>query len=293
MYFSIILPVYNAEKFLRDCLESIDAQTYKNYEVIAVNDGSTDSSKSILEEYAKKNNRIRIFNCENHGVTSARKRGIANSNGEYLLLIDADDTVNPELLSHVKETVEKFPHIDLVRFKAYIVNDKEDEDHELYNTTATPFNALISGVEAINAWTKSNKRFELFWLYAVKREKMSLMESCPDLRTAGDYGFIPVLVANCENIVMIDYVGYNYTMDNKSSLSHEIGHDAARRKAQNFLKAYNYLMDQIKMVEEKKQVSFDEFHQDWRRRLKKRYKFLDDDLKLELKEDFDQAFQKA
>ena len=92
---------------------------------------------------------------------------------------------------------------------------------------------MISGIEAINSWTKPNKRYELFWLYAVKREKMSLLETCPDLRTAGDYGFIPVLVANCENIVMIDYVGYNYTMDNQSSLSHEIGYDAARRKALN------------------------------------------------------------
>jgi len=90
---SIIIPVYNVEKYLRQCLDSIVNQTLKQIEIICINDGSTDSSQQILEEYALKDERIKIINQENNGPGIARKTGLDNANGNFIAFVDSDDWV--------------------------------------------------------------------------------------------------------------------------------------------------------------------------------------------------------
>lgn len=90
---SIITPVYNTEKYLRECLESVLAQTYTDYEVLLVDDGSTDRSGGICDEYAQRDSRIRVFHKENGGVSSARNVGLDNARGEWVCFVDSDDTV--------------------------------------------------------------------------------------------------------------------------------------------------------------------------------------------------------
>ena len=91
MQFSIIIPVYNTEKYLTKCLESVLKQNFEDYEILVVNDGSTDSSKDILKEFQCKNSKIKIFNQLNRGLGGARNTGIVNAQGEYLLFLDSDD----------------------------------------------------------------------------------------------------------------------------------------------------------------------------------------------------------
>ena len=91
MVFSIIIPVYNVEKYLRECLNSVLGQTFPNWEVICVNDGSTDSSASILEVFATKDNRVRIVTQPNSGLSAARNVGLKHASGEYILFLDSDD----------------------------------------------------------------------------------------------------------------------------------------------------------------------------------------------------------
>ena len=88
---SVIVPVYNVEKYLYTCLDSILNQTYSNIEIICVNDGSTDKSRKILEEYRKKDSRIRIVDKENGGLSSARNAGMRVAKGEFYSFIDSDD----------------------------------------------------------------------------------------------------------------------------------------------------------------------------------------------------------
>ena len=95
---SVIVPVYNSEKFLKECLGSLLAQTYADIEIIAVNDGSTDNSAAILNEFADKDNRVKIVSIENHGVSYARNVGIDNAMGEYICFVDSDDTIEPDAL---------------------------------------------------------------------------------------------------------------------------------------------------------------------------------------------------
>lgn len=98
-YFSIIIPVYNVEKYLFQCLDSIIEQDYKNYELILVNDGSSDNSLNICLNYAKKDNRITVLDQKNAGPSSARNNALAIAKGKYVMFIDSDDWIEQKTLS--------------------------------------------------------------------------------------------------------------------------------------------------------------------------------------------------
>lgn len=98
---SVIVPVYNTEMYLRECIESVLFQTFSDFELLLINDGSTDSSGNICDEYAEKDSRVRVFHKENGGVTSARKLGILKSRGEYIFLLDADDYIYKNSLANL------------------------------------------------------------------------------------------------------------------------------------------------------------------------------------------------
>ena len=102
---SVIVPVYNVEQYLSQCLDSIIKQTFKDIEIICINDGSTDNSGKILEEYAHKDNRIKILNQKNQGLSVARNNGIAQSTGEYISFIDSDDFIHFEFLEILYQAI--------------------------------------------------------------------------------------------------------------------------------------------------------------------------------------------
>lgn len=95
---SIIVPVYNTEKYLDQCIQSVLAQTYTNWELLLIDDGSTDSSGAICDKYAAEDKRIRVFHKENGGVSSARNLGLDNAKGEWISFVDADDWIEPQSL---------------------------------------------------------------------------------------------------------------------------------------------------------------------------------------------------
>lgn len=95
---SVILPVYNVEPYIRSCLDSLSKQLYKNFEVLMVNDGSTDNSGVICQQYADSDKRFRYFEKENGGLSDARNFGIKESKGEYITFVDSDDWITEEYL---------------------------------------------------------------------------------------------------------------------------------------------------------------------------------------------------
>ena len=98
---SIVVPVYNAAPYIRRCLQSIQNQSFSNWEAILVNDGSTDESGNICEEYALHDNRFKVVHKSNGGVSSARQTGIEASKGEFLIHIDPDDWMDKDMLSEL------------------------------------------------------------------------------------------------------------------------------------------------------------------------------------------------
>ena len=113
MKVSVIVPVYNTEKYLNKCIDSILAQTFTDFELLLIDDGSTDNSGFICDEYAEKDKRVKVFHKENGGVSRARNLGIDNAQGEYLSFIDSDDYIRPEMYSELVAIADKF-NVDLV-----------------------------------------------------------------------------------------------------------------------------------------------------------------------------------
>lgn len=118
---SVIIPAYNAEKYIAETIESVLRQSYQDYEIIVVDDGSTDKTRSILESYT---DRVRYFYKENGGPASARNLGIKHARGEYIALLDADDIWLPQKLEKQIEVFEKSPDIGLVHSGSIVFDDK-------------------------------------------------------------------------------------------------------------------------------------------------------------------------
>lgn len=122
-YISIIVPVYNTEKYLEQCIESILTQTYNNFELILINDGSTDNSKKICEKYQEKDERVSLFNTSNNGVSSARNLGIEKCTGKYITFIDSDDYIERQTLELIINKVEDNDLLIIGEVKDFYKND--------------------------------------------------------------------------------------------------------------------------------------------------------------------------
>ncbi len=149
---SIIVPVWNAEKYLKECINSILRQTFTDFELLLIDDGSEDSSLKICKEYADKDSRIRIFHKENEGVEKTRNYGIERVRGEYLMFVDNDDWIKPETLEVCMNAISGY---DLVGFNV-IGNDSIKEEEE------------IKDVDQLIAFIAGNP-FSLFMLTAWSR----------------------------------------------------------------------------------------------------------------------------
>ena len=134
MKFSIVVPVYNTEKYLYDCIESVLRQTFDDYELILVNDGSTDSSGKICHEYADKNAKIKAYDKENSGQIESRSYGISKASGEYIVFLDSDDMLSDNALEVIKRKIIQH-NCDMVLYdyqrfvvSTEVVNDESDRE---------------------------------------------------------------------------------------------------------------------------------------------------------------------
>ena len=119
MKFSILIPVYNVEKHLPQCLDSVLAQTYSDFEVVLVDDGSTDSCAEICDEYAANDSRFKVIHKENQGLISARRVGIANASGEFCVFVDSDDFIEPDLLEVVASYLDDSVDMAIYSFRYF------------------------------------------------------------------------------------------------------------------------------------------------------------------------------
>lgn len=121
---SVIIPAYNIEDYIGRCLDSVLSQTYKNLEIIVIDDGSSDRTGEILDDYEKKNHRMKVIHKENGGVSSARNIGIDRANGDYIGFVDGDDRVNPKLFETLVKLINEemqISHIVDIRWYFLIV----------------------------------------------------------------------------------------------------------------------------------------------------------------------------
>lgn len=204
--FSIIIPVYNVAPYLRECLDSVLAQTFVDWEAICVDDGSTDGSDTILNEYAAKDGRFKVFHCPNAGVSAARNFGLDHIVGRYVGFVDADDKIQSEWLAEAAQVIsESSP--DLVRMNAFFWH----EDGSL-----TP-DSLSLGLRDIKgrgeivewAWTYLLSR-GWSWLFFINAKLLAGLRFDPNLKIREDTIFVLRLMARADSFIQSPYAGYCY-----------------------------------------------------------------------------------
>ena len=278
MLFSVIVPMYNAAKSIRLCLDSILRQTFDDYEVVIINDGSTDDSESICRTIANGNDRVFLYTFENGGVGKARKRGIQRARGDFLIFIDVDDFISPDLLKTLAGIIELHNDVELIRYHSNLINDDENKNHQRYNSFEK-LNIPMAGLDALRVWTEHGKKYALYWLFAFKATLFKKVAPMPELRCYEDVAYIPILIASADKVISTDFVGYNYICDTCGSLTNSQNIDKQRTRAYDFYYAYVHATRGMRNVPN---VSVDDmifFAADYRRRLVSYFDSLPDSLK--------------
>ena len=212
---SIIVPVYNAEKFLDRCVSSLANQTYKNLEIILVDDGSPDNSPKMCDEWAEKDSRIKVIHKSNGGVSSARNAGLELSSGEYLQFVDSDDYIE---LDFTQKMVEKYsPNVDWVVSGFQIINDSGEQ--KFYNITKFTNIDILQNANIFMEFVLAG----YFDMPVNKLYKRELIKTGfqKDLPLGEDRVFNINYVKNVKNqIKLADSCGYIYEF-NQSSACHK------------------------------------------------------------------------
>lgn len=206
---SIIVPVYNTEKYLRECLTSIECQTYTNYEVIMINDGSTDTSESICDDFSKRDSRFLLINQNNFGVCAARTRGIEESRGELVSFIDSDDTVERNFIEALFRKIE-VTGADVAQCDSDVNGIKE---HPHWNERLFIKEEIMPGF--LNC--------ELFNKVPLKMYKKSVIRDIPfpkDRPIMEDAAWSAMVYEKCNSLIRIPEALYHYRFVT-TSLSHK------------------------------------------------------------------------
>lgn len=210
---SIIVPVYKVEKYLRECLNSILAQTFTDWECLLIDDGSPDKSGEICDEYAAKDTCFRVFHKQNGGVSSARNLGLDKACGEWVTFVDADDMIAPDFLCALVEPTQEYEDLDFVHAGCCNYRDGKivgiEQQYEPYigNNPAYLFNKFrgltvskLFRLENVNHWSDGLPlRFD---------EKMKIAE---DMAFTLDY------ILNVRQYAFVAETGYIYRRDNEGS----------------------------------------------------------------------------
>ena len=210
---SIVVPIYNAEKYLEQCIDSILNQSYKNIEVLLVNDGSIDNSKEIIDKYEKIDNRIKVFHKENKGVSSARNTGIKEAKGNYITFIDADDYIEKDYIEYLyTNIVNSNAEISLTTFpnkvKNNIVVNKDNKDKKEVITGIKAAIMMLHYKIVISSWNKMFKTSLLKENNILFKENLSYGEG---------FEFVINSMLNSNKVFIGTKKIYNYRVDNMNS----------------------------------------------------------------------------
>ena len=233
---SIIVPVYNVEEYLEECLESIRQQTFTDIEVILVNDGSTDGSRQICERYCEKDNRFKLINQENQGQSVARNRGVKESVGQFIMFVDSDDVINTNVL----EVLLPYMKTDVDIVECRMTRKKEEF---FLNKTSTIVFEGNSKEAILNCIAFKEVKYCAF----KKLYRREIVEKIPflegyiyeDVFTGINY------LKHIRKIVVIDYIGYYYRVRPNSTMTKTF-----HEKNLDIFRVGNQLIDSFKEDEE-------------------------------------------
>lgn len=242
---TIIIPVYNVEQFLKRCLDSVIKQTYRNLEIILINDGSTDKSLSILKKYEKKDRRVKVINKENGGVSSARNCGLDICCGKYITFIDADDYVEVDYVETLYKKIIEYD-VDIVFSNAIDIL----ENGKTRNYKKIDKDILLDKEKLFGEILKEKIIFGISCANLYSRKVINNIRFDEKMRIAEDVKFNLDIIKNISNQVLVMNERKYYYVFRKSSAT-KSGFDEKRYDEIYFCKE---LIDKYKNTKYKKYV---------------------------------------
>ena len=206
---TIIIPCYNAKKYIYQCINTIQQQVYENWEAIFVNDGSTDSSLSILQTLSSKDPRIKIYNQENQGAAKARETGITQAKGDFVTFLDVDDTIPPDYLSGLMERFTE--DTDIVATGFNIICEGKITKKKILNR------ATLNRTEYLKKVLTGKYGWELWGKIYRKRLFDYPIQTPEGIRIGEDAAVFLQLVSHARRVQVIDKPLYNYIQYQKSA----------------------------------------------------------------------------
>lgn len=211
---SIIMPVYNCQKYLSEAIESVLGQTYSNWELLIIDDGSTDNTSIIVDNFAETNTRIKVYHRENKGVSQARNFGLEISKGEFITFIDGDDIYVEDCLKQRVSLFQRYPDADIV-ISRYAEFKSELKEKVIY---AENVNVSIKSGEDLLQVIISDTNNHFSWNSMIKSQ-IAKNTTFPLIRFAEDYCYIRNCVNLSKKVVVSNQKLYFYRVDNQSSMT--------------------------------------------------------------------------
>lgn len=214
---SIIVPVYNVEKYLKRCIQSLQAQTYQNKEIILVDDGSIDQSGIICDYYAKKDEQIKVIHKQNGGLSDARNMGINVASGTYIVFVDSDDWIESDILEKAYQTLKE-NESDMIIWGYFA--DFVTETEQLEKSVKYTLKGICDKELRQEVFTKENGIGLTGYVWN-KLYKATIVKHCQfvkDISLVEDIVFNSEVIKKCKKIVFLDYAGTHYIQRDKSTL---------------------------------------------------------------------------
>lgn len=223
---SIIVPVYNSSKYITNCIESLINQTYKNVEIVFINDGSTDNSLNVLNAY-KRDKRIKIINQKNQGANIARTNGLKKCKGDYVMFVDSDDTILPNTVFELIELIRKY-NVDIIKFR-FINYDNGNIESNYYKDKGSLLKELLTTSKMNNITNE-----------IVSAKVIRLDDDVFDIKSSNAEDLLMNLsfYDHANNIMVVDDAYYFYTSnENSTSKTVDI------KRILSSIKEYDLLLD--------------------------------------------------
>lgn len=245
MFFSIIIPVYNVEKYLYECICSIRNQKFDDYEVILIDDGSTDSSGYMCDEYVKLDSRYKVVHKKNEGLLLARRTGISYAHGNYIIHLDSDDYLADNALQKIYESVAN-TNVDMVMYGYDVVDDEGNilENHfDVFSNKRIIHGCKLEILEQLASTTWLNNMCSK----ATRKERVDVQEDYikyKDIKMGEDIIQVASLIDNCESFIYLAEPLYHYRYNSsgiskKYSKSYLYNHFQCGEKLLKLLQSYS------------------------------------------------------
>lgn len=227
---SIIVPVYNTEKYISNCIESILKQKEKDFELLLIDDGSKDQSGRICDTYATKDDRIKVIHKKNGGVSSARNLGIDHAKGEMIFFIDSDDTVGPDYLKNLEIIDDE----DFVQSGVKILENDYLKPIMTYEDIFKDYNQF---------WMQSRQQWPSMCCLSRKVIEENHLRFDTNLKMGEDGLFNQIFISKCKKIRRTTFNQYYYNSDNLQSASHKFYEDRLEQQLILIAKLEEYFPD--------------------------------------------------